>query len=114
MTYKPWTDVVEASQGIALARVLLDEGFSVTITDPAAAHEAATNLGGRVVVADSAAEAVVGVEVVVIMTPWPQFREIPVASFRRGITVIDPWHLLTAVDLPPSVTHVLLGRGAIA
>jgi UDPglucose 6-dehydrogenase len=116
MAYKPGTDIIEASQGIALARALRDTGFVVIIADPAAAQKAAISLGGRIMVAASAADAVTGADVVVITTPWPQFRDIPAASFRhdgQGVAVIDPWRLLSAAQLPPSATHVLLGRGPI-
>ena len=67
-----------------------------------------------VAVAESAADAVAGADVVVITTPWPQFKDIRPASFRRdgaNVVVIDPWRLLSAVDLPPCATLVVLGRG---
>jgi UDPglucose 6-dehydrogenase len=116
MSYKPGTDVVEASQGIMLARILLDAGFAVTIADPVAAQKAVSTLGGRVAMAQSAAEAVAKADIVVITTPWPQFRNIPAGSFRRDgrtVAVIDPWRLLSAQDLPPFATHVPFGRGPI-
>jgi UDPglucose 6-dehydrogenase len=114
MSYKPGTDVIEESQGVALARALLDAGFMVTIADPASLREATASLGKRIVAATSPADAVAWADIVVITTPWPEFRDIPTASFQRegrGVVVIDPWRLLASKDLPRSATHVLLGRG---
>ncbi|WOH56998.1 nucleotide sugar dehydrogenase [Bradyrhizobium sp. BWC-3-1] len=113
MSYKPGTDVIEASQGIALAQAMFDGGFNVLIADPAAAQNAAAILGHGVSVA-SAAEAVARADVVAIMTQWPQFRNIPMANFMRdkqNITVIDPWRVFKFGELPSSVEHIVLGFG---
>jgi UDPglucose 6-dehydrogenase len=113
VSYKPGTDVIEASQGMALAQAMLDGGFHVVIADPAAAQNAATMLGRGVSVA-SAAEAVARADVVAIMTQWPQFRDIAMANFmrdKRDIAVIDPWRVFKFGDLPSSVEHIILGFG---
>jgi len=51
---------------------------------------------------------------VVVMTPWPEFRAIPAAAFARSprLTVIDCWRLLSQEEIRPVADLVHLGRGA--
>jgi UDPglucose 6-dehydrogenase len=117
MSYKPGTAVVEASQGVALARALLESGFDVVITDPMSATAAASLIGKNVRIASSAAEAVSRAQVIVIATPWPQFcglRESISVRCNEGVVVIDPWRLFRPGDLPPAAVHVSLGNRTIA
>ena len=98
MAYKPATGVIEASQGVMLARVLIDDGYRVLIADPQASAAAEAELGHRVEAA-TAEEAIAQADVVVVTTPWPEFAAIPTDAFRRPagrVTVIDPWRLFDA------------------
>lgn len=55
--------------------------------------------GNHVSVTSSALEAVTSADVVAIMTPWPEFKDIlpsDLASMMKGHTVIDPYGMLDA------------------
>jgi UDPglucose 6-dehydrogenase len=116
LSYKTGTGVFEKSQGHALARALLTEGYRVTLADPESARAAAEALGRGVDAADDFEQAVARADVAVITTPWPAIREIPVAAFKRAsaaIPVIDPWGILKGTEIAASLNVVFLGRGAL-
>jgi UDPglucose 6-dehydrogenase len=114
LSYKPDTAVVEESQGLALVERLLDLGRRVTAYDPKALPAAQRAVRRPFDAAASAADCVRAASLVVIMTPWPEFRDIPIEAFSRSsgrLTVIDCWRMI-----PPTVGRVAdvvyLGHGA--
>jgi UDPglucose 6-dehydrogenase len=116
LSYKPDTAVVEESQGVALVERLLDRGHRVIAYDPKALAAAQIALRRPFETAASAADCVRGASLVVVMTPWPEFRNIPTEAFSRSsgrLTVIDCWRMI-----PPGVGTVAdvvyLGHGAVA
>jgi UDPglucose 6-dehydrogenase len=115
MSYKTGTGVYEKSQGLALTRALVSEGYRVTLADPESGRAAAESIGRGVDVAESFEQAVRVCDAAVVTTPWPGIREIPVAAFERGaqaIPVIDPWGLLRGSPIASRGAVVFLGRGA--
>ena len=113
LSYKPGTPVVEESQGVMLANRLAADGFATTVFDPAALMEAQRSLAPSISRASSLAECVEQCDVVVVMVPWPQFREIPSllrAPARKPPIVIDCWRLLGADDLRGLAKPVYLGK----
>src|SRR5687767_1825437 len=77
LSYKPDTGVVEQSQGVALARRLIAEGQEVIAFDPKGLGSAQSEVSTPIVAAHSAEECVRRAALVVVMTPWPEFRAIP-------------------------------------
>jgi UDPglucose 6-dehydrogenase len=115
MSYKTGTGVFEKSQGLALARALVAEGYRVTVADPESGRTSADAAGRGVDVAETFEQAVRGADAAVIATPWGAIREIPLAAFERGsraIPVIDPWGLLRGTPIAECGAVVFLGRGA--
>jgi UDPglucose 6-dehydrogenase len=113
LSYKPQTPVTEQSQGMALARALVAEGYAVTVADPMSAAEGARLLGGQVEAAVSFESAVSTADAVVITTPWPEVRETPVQAFARSgyrLPVIDPWGLVTDTVIAGTAEVIALGR----
>lgn len=95
MSYKPDTAVIEESQGIMLARRLLDAGYAVSIHDPQATAAAGKQLGAGVAMAASAEEALRDADAAVIVTPWPEYAALSSAAPARRIPVVDCWRLLS-------------------
>lgn len=93
LSYKPFSHVVEESQGIAIAKALSRTGARVVGYDPLATETARTELKDQVVVLDSLADCVAQAEVVVITTPDPAFTALSPASFdpKTPVTVVDLW-----------------------
>jgi len=108
LSYKPETPVVEEAQGVQLARALASAGHSVVVYDPQAIANARLVLGGSVRYAASMRECTEGAAVVVIVTPWEEFRSLP--SCR--VPVIDCWRILPAGEFPLYETIGLGPRNA--
>ena len=75
--------------------------WQLKIYDPVVPASAAKHT--RAVACQSALEAATGVDAIVIMTPWPQFRELKiseVARVMRGSIVIDPYRMLDVAAGP--------------
>jgi UDPglucose 6-dehydrogenase len=115
LAYKPDTSVVEESQGLALLSRLLDAGRRVIAYDPKAMPAAHATLRRAFEAAATAAECVRAASLVVVMTPWPEFREIPESAFERAgsrLTVIDCWRVV-AKEVARVADVVYMGQGAV-
>lgn len=113
LSYKPDTDVVEESQGIALAKLLAQKGRKVIVYDPAAMPEARRALGSRVVYAESLTDALDRSHAAVIMTPWKAFAHLGPKDFlsKNGHPkkLIDPWRLLRGEVGAKGFEHIPMG-----
>jgi len=115
LSYKPDTGVVEQSQGVALAARLIEEGHEVVVYDPKALDCGNDALPTPIVAAQSAEDCVRRSAMVVVMTPWPEFRAIPLDAFTRSprMTVIDCWRLFEREEVGTVADLVYLGQGAL-
>jgi UDPglucose 6-dehydrogenase len=75
VAFKPDTDDVREATSLVLAGRLAGEGASVRAYDPVAGAKAADMLAGARIV-NSALEAVDGADAVVLVTEWPEFRDL--------------------------------------
>ena len=116
LSYKPDTGVVEQSQGVALAARLVEEGHEVLVYDPKALDSGNDALPAPIVAATSAEDCVRRAALVVVMTPWPEFRAIPLDAFTRSprMTVIDCWRLFAREEVGTIADLIYLGQGALA
>jgi UDPglucose 6-dehydrogenase len=117
LTYKPNTDVVEESFGLLLAQELSSANLDVIVFDPSTdAARALTNFK-NVRVAVSAEVCIAASGVVVLATPWQEFREIPTDQWTRedsSRTVIDCWRALAHLDGADGIHYLRLGFGGPA
>lgn len=93
LAYKENTDSVKNSPAVALVEAL--RPFAVQAFDPVVAPRAEWH--PAITAAANPLAACVGADVVLIMTPWPEFRTIDVANLAtslRGKVVIDPYGML--------------------
>jgi UDPglucose 6-dehydrogenase len=113
LSYKPGTPVVEESQGVMLANRLAGEGFATLAFDPAALADAGTALAPTIARARSLAECVDSCDVLILMVPWPEFRQIPALLGRRPRrprVIIDCWRQFVPADLEGLDELVHLGK----
>lgn len=113
MSYKPHTAVIEESQGVYLAKYLIEKGYSVSISDPMATEAALAVLGSTVNATPQAQDAVSHADVVVITTPWAQFKDVDWskdATSGKPRVVIDPWGI-TPDTVGAGARVVRLGSG---
>ena len=113
LSYKPGSDVVEEAPGTWLAGELAGRGFPVIAFDPAANGAAAAVLPASVELAAAPAECVARADLVIVATPWPEFRDIPSAVWgreRRARVVVDCWRLVPDLAAVDGVRYLPLGR----
>jgi len=109
LAYKENTHSTKNSPALALISNLGD--CQVSVFDPVVPGDAA---GPGVTQATSALEAAQGADVVLIMTPWPEFRDIDPAELAKrmkGNTLIDPYRVLDAGAVAAaSLNQAVLGK----
>jgi UDPglucose 6-dehydrogenase len=110
LSYKPHTNVIEESAGVALAGVLAQAGYHVRVYDPVATDAAVAALGGVAHGARSAAELLEQSDVVVIATPWPEFAELSLNGDGERPVIIDCWGVFRSSD---SGNVIRLGRALV-
>jgi len=91
LAFKPDTDDMREASSLVLAARLQAAGADVSAFDPIAEEAAKTLLSGVDMTA-TAMEAIDGADAVVLVTEWPEFRDInwvDAAAAMRGKTVID-------------------------
>lgn len=112
LAYKPGTNVAEESQGLAFARGLASRGLSVRVYDPAALEAARAALGDSVEYAPSLEACVRGASLVLVATPWDEFRALDSAMIGGPAQVVDCWRILDREKLRSPVDYRVLGREA--
>ncbi len=113
LAFKPNTDDLREAPSSVLTARLLAEGASVVAWDPIA--DASAVLHG-IEFADSAAEALAGADGAVVVTEWPQLRELPWADLRatmRTAVVVDGRNHLDAAAMR-AAGYVYEGMGRAA
>jgi UDPglucose 6-dehydrogenase len=115
LSYKPDTGVIEESQGVALAKHLLEFGAKVVVYDPEAMEGARELLQGHVTFATSPADCARQSDVLTITTPWPEFKKLTPQDFKRDSgmpVVLDCWRILPREKFEGVVEYLTLGYGA--
>jgi UDPglucose 6-dehydrogenase len=119
LTYKPNTDVVEESFGLLLAQELSSSNLPVIVYDPSGDATRALSNYKNIRIASSAQECIAESRVVVLATPWQEFRDLRAALWARpghseSRVVIDCWRALGHLDGVEGVQYVKLGFGGAA
>lgn len=95
MSYKADTHIVEESQAVMLAQLLVDAGYSVTVHDPRALGEVRRIFGDAVRCCSDPYQASVGAKAIVLLTNWPEYRELDwtrIADKSNGLCLLlDAW-----------------------
>ncbi|HXY23826.1 MAG TPA: nucleotide sugar dehydrogenase [Candidatus Acidoferrum sp.] len=119
LTYKPNTDVTEEAFGLLLAQELSSANLPVIVFDPSADAGRALSSNKNVRIGASAEECIRESSVVVLATPWQEFRDLPASTWlgarKFGVRVIvDCWRALGHLDGLQGLTYVKLGFGSTA
>lgn len=114
LSYKPDSDVVEEAQGMLLAQALANDGIKVFAYDPVAMDKARKVLKKSVTFAKSVQDCIQKADVVVIMTPWDEFKQL--SSWEPARTsppkvIVDCWRILDKIRQDKGIIYVPLGVG---
>jgi UDPglucose 6-dehydrogenase len=114
VTYKENTHSIKNSPAVALIKALT--GCRLRVFDPAV--RAAAEWHASMTIADNALTCSDGAHALVIMTPWPQFRELEPAALverMRGRVVVDPFSMLDrSAAAAAGLEHLVLGAPLLA
>lgn len=117
LTYKPETDVTEESFGLLLAQELVSCKLPVIVYDPCADSARVLSINGAMRFAASANECIAESDVVVLATPWQEFRSLAPERWARSgrpRTVIDCWRAVESLAELKGVNYIRLGVGGAA
>ena len=111
LSYKPNTPVIEESQGVLIAKILLDRGFDVVAYDPVALEAARKEFGRSIKYAVSAQACILDADAVLITTPWDEFKRLEYSRLNgsKDPIVIDCWGMLDE-NTAKSARVVRLGK----
>jgi UDPglucose 6-dehydrogenase len=113
LTYKPGTDTLRRSSAIELVDWLVKQGAIVSAHDPAV-KSLPPSIAGEVRLCADPMEAIAGAEALVVMTEWPQFREVDAAAVARALSgglVLDANRFLAqSFSGNSGITYVTVGR----
>lgn len=114
LAFKPETDDMRESPSLPLIHGLLAHGAQVKAYDPQAMASARPLLPDEVVLTGSAAEALAGADIMVLITEWNEFRVLAPARLKglmRGHVVVDLRNVYDPVPLRAAgFTYVGVGR----
>ena len=113
LSYKPETNVIDDSPGLLLAEALAEENISVVAFDPAAMEQSREVLGDTVRLSDSMENCIKQADVVVIATPWNEFKSIEPDLFDSpgNLILIDCWRMLDQSRFSGLKGYIGMGMG---
>ncbi|MBI5165208.1 MAG: UDP-glucose/GDP-mannose dehydrogenase family protein [Magnetospirillum sp.] len=110
LAFKPATDDLRASPGLALAHHLAAQGAEVVVHDPLPSVRSRPL---ALAVAETAETALAGADAAVIATAWPEYRGWAwpaLAGLMRRPLLVDGRGLLAGLSLPPPLRVLPIGR----
>ncbi len=112
LAYKPYSHVIEESQGVYLAKALSHAGARVLGYDPLAGETAKTELAYHALVLDSLESCLEQADIVVITTPDPAFNALTAKDFRHlPVTILDCWRILAnELSGRPGIHYIAVGQ----
>jgi UDPglucose 6-dehydrogenase len=115
LTYKPGTDTLRSSTAVALAHRLVAADIGVVAFDPAISGDR-PEIAGIATRAASVEDALRGADAAVLMTPWPEFKDIPATAWglMRNRRLVDPQRFLEATAAPHVESYIAFGRPVTA
>jgi UDPglucose 6-dehydrogenase len=117
LAFKPDTDDMREASSRRLLAQLWEAGATVRAYDPEAGAEAARVFGERddLVLCDSAAHALEGVDALIVVTEWKQFRSPDFAALKAALgdaVVFDGRNLYDPVEVEAAgLAYYGIGRG---
>ena len=119
LAFKGGTDDIRESPAISLVQMLLAEGCSVTVFDPAAMQRSQELLppGPNLCYAEDSYAAAENADAVVILTDWAEFKQLDLIRLNQSLRfpiVIDGRNLFDPVHMSNhGFTYISVGRATV-
>jgi UDPglucose 6-dehydrogenase len=114
LSFKPRTDDMREAPAVPLVKGLLAEGAHVQVYDPEAMKIARTIFGSKVTYAENGYDALTGVDALLIVTEWNEFREPDFGRMRklmRDPVIFDGRNLYNPEQIrAQGFTYMSIGR----
>ncbi len=88
LAFKPGTDDIRESAAIEIIQKLYAHGAEVVVYDPKAEEMAKKLMPEHIIFAENAVDATDGAEALIVLTEWPEFREVSFDTVKARM--IDP------------------------
>ena len=92
LAFKNGTDDIRYSPAIDIIRHI--QYGSIYAYDPQAMKNAATALGDNIAFSESVLDCIKDADIIIILTEWPEFRELENIDFNRPTIILDYRNLL--------------------
>ncbi|MFH1519338.1 MAG: UDP binding domain-containing protein, partial [Candidatus Omnitrophota bacterium] len=109
LSYKPNTPIIEDSQAIDIVELLINEGYKVIVYDPQSLDAARGVLGDGVRYAASSKACAKEADILLVTTPWDEFKEINNSDLKKGAHILDCWEIFKGKNLEAKIKY--LGKG---
>ena len=95
-SYKPNTDVIEASPSIKIAKILIKKGLKVMMHDPRSHKLISEEYGSTLECSDSIKDCIHNADVCIVAIPWDEYKHLTKNDFEntKVRTIIDCWRIL--------------------
>jgi len=116
LAYKPDTDVAEESAGVKVANLLSKKGAKIYVWDPKAMTKVRDLLSSKAKIARSLKECIKNSDLIVITTPWDQFRHIKPSDLVSGIkkpVLLDCWRILDPLKYQKVAVYRTIGQESL-
>jgi UDPglucose 6-dehydrogenase len=112
-SFKPGTDDMREARSIIAISRLLKLGARVILYDPKAMEVARNMFGSRLDYAHSAKECVTGVECVIVLTEWDEFKRLTPSDFAhvKGRVLVDGRRIYSPSEFGPEFQFKAVGLG---
>jgi UDPglucose 6-dehydrogenase len=114
LTYKPGTSTIRRSASVEIIKALKKNGVSVKAYDPKASFSA-KEIGVKFERCKTADLAAVSSDALLILTAWPEFKEIDFAKLKPKMShrvIIDALNMLNPKEMTQGgFIYVGIGRG---
>lgn len=85
LSFKPNTDDIRESAALEVVKRLVADGAEVCVYDPEGMENTKQVLPDHVEYAPTAMDAAAGADVLVVLTEWPEFKEVSVSTLRNSM-----------------------------
>lgn len=109
LSYKPNTPIIEDSQSIDIVELLINDGYKVIVYDPQSLDAARGVLGDGVKYATSSKACAKEADILLVTTPWDEFKEINNNDLKKGAYILDCWEIFKGKNLEANIKY--LGKG---